>query len=317
MKQFRDRPQVAQLTEVLEQDVKLDRAYLALLVGSGLMAAIGLEQNSTVTVIGAMVVAPLMLPIRALGCGLLRFGPRVPDALRTLVTSILIIVPLSALVGLVSDRPEFGTEILARTSVTFLALGVAFVGGTLSALSRVWRDSKVTDSLIGVGISVSLVPPLCVVGIALAAGQWVYAWGAFLLFFTNFVGIALACMVVFWLTGYQSAVRWRGYAGLVVFLVLLASICPSLYVAGSRARQQNNISAFINGQTGTFIPTPLAIEPVTVDWTLKPAKVTVRIHSAQKPTTAQVQRLNRALDARLGHEYTLTVVADPAVAVPP
>lgn len=311
-----DQPQAAELTLQLDQDVRLDRSYLALLVGAALMAAIGLEQNSAATIIGAMVVAPLMLPIRALGYGLLRFGPTVPRALRTLVLSILIIIPLSAAVGWASGRPEFGSEMLSRTSVTFLALGVAIVGGTLSALSRVWRDSKVTDSLIGVGISVSLVPPLCAVGIALQAGQWLDAWNAFLLFFTNLVGIALACMIVFWLAGYQSDVRWRAYAGLGVFLVLLASICPFLYVAGSQARQQNGIAAFITSDTKAYIPTTLAIESTAVTWKPTPPKVTATIQSERKPTAAQVKQLNDALNAHLGHAYDLVVVADPAVPVP-
>jgi uncharacterized hydrophobic protein (TIGR00271 family) len=306
----------AQLTQQLDEDVQLDRGYIVLLVGAALMAAIGLEQNSASTIIGAMVVAPLMLPIRALGYGLLHFGKLVPHALRTLVLSILIIIPLSALVGLASGRPEFGTEILSRTNVTFLALGVAVVGGSLSALSRIWHDSKVTDSLIGVGISVSLVPPLCTVGITLAAGEWFYAWNAFLLFFTNFVGIALACMIVFWLAGYQTEVRSRAYAGLAVFVILLTSICPSLYMAGSRARQESSAAAFINSGIGTYIPTTLAVESVIVNWKTAPASVTATIHSEHKPTAAQVRSLNDALNAYLRHEYKLVVVADPAVAVP-
>ena len=50
----------------------------------------------------------------------------------------------------------------------------------------------VSDSLAGVAISISLVPPLCVVGISLQAGQWAAAEGAFLLFVTNFLSILLA-----------------------------------------------------------------------------------------------------------------------------
>jgi uncharacterized membrane protein len=43
-----------------------------------------------------------------------------------------------------------------------------------------------------VAISISLVPPLCVVGIGLAGGEWGVAWGAMLLFLTNFLSILLA-----------------------------------------------------------------------------------------------------------------------------
>ena len=54
----------------MRADAKMDPSYCALLVVSGIVASLGLEQNSAATIIGAMVVAPLMLPIRALGFGL-------------------------------------------------------------------------------------------------------------------------------------------------------------------------------------------------------------------------------------------------------
>jgi uncharacterized membrane protein len=56
------------------------------------------------------------------------------------------------------------------------------------AMSR----SDVADSLPGVAISISLVPPLCVVGLGLSGGEWGVAWGAMLLFLTNFLSILLA-----------------------------------------------------------------------------------------------------------------------------
>jgi uncharacterized membrane protein len=56
------------------------------------------------------------------------------------------------------------------------------------AMSR----SDVADSLPGVAISISLVPPLCVVGLGLSGGEWSVAWGAMLLFLTNFLSILLA-----------------------------------------------------------------------------------------------------------------------------
>jgi uncharacterized hydrophobic protein (TIGR00271 family) len=310
-------PKVAQLTGQLDEDCRFDRGYLALLVGSALMASFGLEQNSAATIIGAMVVAPLMLPIRALGYGLLRFGPLVWHALRTLILSISIVLPLSALVAFASNRPEFGSEILSRTSVTFLALGVAIVGGVLSALSRVSHDSKLSDSLIGVGISVSLVPPLCTVGISLAAREWFYAWNAFLLFFTNLVGIALACMIVFWLAGYETEVRRRAYGGLAVFILLLASIFPSLFGAGSHARQQSNAADFLTRELRTYIPSTIQVESIIVSWKRNPPDVTATIRSERRPTPAQVMRLNEALNAHLRREYRLIVVTDPAISVPP
>jgi len=52
-----------------------------------------------------------------------------------------------------------------------------------------------------VAISISLVPPLAVVGLLLGAGGLAGAAGALLLFLTNFVSIVLAATVVFVLSG--------------------------------------------------------------------------------------------------------------------
>ena len=67
------------------------------------------------------------------------------------------------------------------------------------------RDD-IADSLPGVAISISLVPPLCVVGIALSAGQWTAAGGAMLLFLTNLFSILLA-------GGGRPGLAWPGRRG--------------------------------------------------------------------------------------------------------
>jgi uncharacterized membrane protein len=63
----------------------------------------------------------------------------------------------------------------------------------------------VADSLPGVAISISLVPPLCVVGVALSIGEIGAATGALLLFVTNFFSILLAGGGVLALLGLAGA----------------------------------------------------------------------------------------------------------------
>ena len=63
---------------------------------------------------------------------------------------------------------------------------------------------EIADSLAGVAIAISLVPPLCVVGISLGGGMWLDAGGAFLLFLTNFFAILLAGAMVFRFMGLEE-----------------------------------------------------------------------------------------------------------------
>ncbi len=54
-----------QLTDQVELDACTDQAYLALTLAAGLIATLGLLANSSAVVIGAMLIAPWMLPLRA------------------------------------------------------------------------------------------------------------------------------------------------------------------------------------------------------------------------------------------------------------
>jgi hypothetical protein len=125
--------------------------------------------------------------------------------------------------------PLDSAQVLARTSPRTLDLVIALASGAAGAyaLSR----SDVADSLPGVAIAISLVPPLNNAGILLAAGERHLAWESFLLFFTNFVAILIAGSIMFVLSGLAKNYG-RGPENLrnltVVILVLLAIIAIPL-----------------------------------------------------------------------------------------
>jgi uncharacterized hydrophobic protein (TIGR00271 family) len=102
---------------------------------------------------------------------------------------ILLALCIGFLMPIVTDLAR-NTQVVSRTSPRFIDLVAALASGAAGAfcLSR----DDIADSLPGVAISISLVPPLCVVGLALADGQYDAASGAMLLFTTNFLAILLA-----------------------------------------------------------------------------------------------------------------------------
>ena len=85
---------------------------------------------------------------------------------------------------------ESSSQFSSRISPRLIDLYAALASGAAGAFA-ISRDD-VADSIPGVAIAISLVPPICVVGIALAEGEWAAAGGAFLLFLTNFLSILLA-----------------------------------------------------------------------------------------------------------------------------
>jgi uncharacterized hydrophobic protein (TIGR00271 family) len=162
-------------------------------VGATLIGTLGLLANSAGVVIGAMVVTPWILPLQAMAFEILQGRlPMFLRALRTLLLGVGLCVALSAGVGLLVAYPSFGSEVINRTSPNLLDLGVALVAGAVAMYAKLRKEA--ISALAGLAIAVALVPPMCVVGLLLAAAQWQQAYGALLLFATNLLGIMVGAM---------------------------------------------------------------------------------------------------------------------------
>jgi len=206
----------AELFKKLREVAKIQRAYLTLLLISILMATIGLFQNSSPTIIGAMILAPLMGPIIALAMGAIRFdNALIKNSVKTILFSIALGLIISALIASSIPFSHLTEQMITRTHPTLLDLGVAILAGV--AASYGYANSKVGESLAGVAIAVALVPPLCVSGIGIGWASWHIFYNAFLLFMANIVGIIIASGVMFYLMGYAS----RKYASTAFFIKLL------------------------------------------------------------------------------------------------
>lgn len=176
-----------------------------LLVLSTTIAGLGLIGDSSAVVIGAMLVAPLMIPILAVA------GAAVHGQRRRLGVSAAVLALGTAgavgtgwLVGRAAPGTltieELTSELLARTAPSLLDLAVAVAAGL--AGGYVLTHPRAGSSLPGVAIAVALVPPLATVGIAWQLGATTEAQGALLLYVTNMVAIILSAMVMMLLSGF-------------------------------------------------------------------------------------------------------------------
>jgi uncharacterized hydrophobic protein (TIGR00271 family) len=187
------------LADVSEMSTPRGSFYLMVAI-STLIAAYGLLANSTAVVIGAMLIAPLMGPIFGIALGLTT-GDR-PLLIRSLaleILGLLLAVGLAVAVGLMPLRVEFGSEILARTQPTMYDMIIALAAGLAGTYALI--DERLSPTLPGIAISVSLLPPLAACGLCLSAGQWRYAGGAFLLFAANFLAIQIVAALLFMIAG--------------------------------------------------------------------------------------------------------------------
>jgi uncharacterized hydrophobic protein (TIGR00271 family) len=200
------REQRRDLHERLEQGGKLSTDFVVMLTLSAAIAALGLIQSSTAVVIGAMLVAPLMTPLVAIGMALAQGNRRLFQvALRAMSFGVLGGLMVSMAVGLLSPWDDLSAEVVARCAPNVFDLAIALLSGM--AASFALARPGLAGTLVGVAIAVALVPPLAVIGIAGVKLEFALASGAAVLFSTNLLAIALGSAVVFRLFGVDPAVR--------------------------------------------------------------------------------------------------------------
>jgi len=235
--------------EVLQEKLLFDRTpvreryvrFFVLLFLAAVIATYGVVSDSVAVIIGAMIVAPLMTPIMAVSLS------AVTGDAKNLVRSMMLVIAGTAMVvgsgyvlaavlpGVVQTAGN--SSITSRTTPALIDLVVAMAAGAAGAFATSRED--ISDALPGVAIAVSLVPPLSVVGVCLSARQGHMAWGAFLLFLTNFLAIVAAGLIVFAIMGYgrvavgmeQGRTRRRT---IIVVIIAILLICVPLGVNGYR-----------------------------------------------------------------------------------
>ncbi|MEZ5205281.1 MAG: DUF389 domain-containing protein [Acidimicrobiales bacterium] len=176
---------------------RLSRFWL-LLILAAVIASTGVVADSTATVIGAMIVAPLMTPI--LGSVLSVVLADRANLLRCLGLVLLgavAVVVVGWLVGSIVEQPVVAatnSQVAARVSPRLIDLLAALATGAVGAIA-ISRDD-ISDTLPGVAIAISLVPPLAVAGLAFEGGASDQAFGAILLFVTNVSAILAMGLLV-------------------------------------------------------------------------------------------------------------------------
>ncbi len=176
---------------------KLSRFWI-LLVLSSIIAAAGVIADSTATVIGAMIVAPMLMPIQGVMLATV-LGDKI-----NLSRSILLVLTgagaaifIGYLLGffIVNDVvAATNSQVAGRVNPRLIDLLAALGTGIVGSIALVRKD--ISDTLPGVAIAISLVPPLSVAGLTLESGAYRETFGALLLFGTNVAAILATGIIV-------------------------------------------------------------------------------------------------------------------------
>lgn len=297
---------IMKLRASLFKDSQLSLNYLVLIAASCLIATFGLIINSTAVIIGAMIIAPLMQPLRGFAFAAIE-GDR--ELLRISASSIaigtLLGIAMSWLAGMLLGIPAFGSEVLARTQPTLIDLMIALVAGAISSYAKI--RPEIGDAISGTAIAVALMPPLCVVGLTISQGQWAYSGGAFVLYFTNLLGINLACTIVYVVAGYtrrnnqfSRTLSWGVSAILVSLLVIPLGISSLQLIRQSRL--DHSMQALLNDSPLIARPDVELLE-TRIAW--KTSEIELIVRASKMITPEEVAIVEQAIADEIGESFEI------------
>jgi uncharacterized hydrophobic protein (TIGR00271 family) len=176
------------LEQMAQEGAEITFGYVLMILAAALLATAGLLLNSPAAIIGAMCVAPFLGPSRAVCIGgLLVVG--------TVTAYVITVLLRDTTPGL-----EITHEILLRAMPTtrdvVLTVLIAVGAGAAASLAltadprivaKPW--GQIIDTMIGVEIAISLLPPASVIGIGLAFGRPEISRNAFWLLVVNVIGL--------------------------------------------------------------------------------------------------------------------------------
>ena len=225
---------------------------------ASLLAAIGLDTNSTLLLLSAMLISPLMTPI--LGVGIFYFTHDIPNlrrAIQKIAMAVGISIVISLLYFLITPFGEITPEISARLKPTLLDALVAFIGGVTGIISITRKDPSTL--LPGVAVAITILPPLCVVGYGISQLNWDIVIGSGYLFFINLVIISFVSSFIVRFLEFpvvkQISDRSRKIHRRVRVTSLIVILFPSTYwftEAVSDKQNHGDLDQFIEQKVSSF-----------------------------------------------------------------
>ncbi len=196
---------------------------------SAVVCAVGLARSNVAVIIGAMVIAPLLGPNvgLALGVTLGDFG-LIFKALRENILRIGAALLFAVAVGIIFNIDPNVSEIVSRTSISYTDIVIALAAGAAGALAL---STGAPATLIGVMVAAALMPPLVVIGMLSALGNYSGALGALQLLGVNLISINLAGVLTFLAVGIRpgsrddvTKARILATLAVLVWIILLAAL---------------------------------------------------------------------------------------------
>jgi uncharacterized hydrophobic protein (TIGR00341 family) len=196
-----------ELYEGIAGESTLSWRFVVMVLLAAIVVTVGLVRDSSVIVLAAMVIAPLLGPNMALA-----LGTTLGDTAMTRRSARAAGIGFAAafvpavLYGLIGQPPLDSAEIVARTGFDGGDLILALAAGVAGTLAF---TTGASSSLIGVMVAVALLPPTVVAGFMVGRGAWPEAMAAVLLLASNVLCVHLAAVGTFLAQGVKPSRWWE------------------------------------------------------------------------------------------------------------
>ena len=183
---------------------RMDFYFLVIL--STLIVALGLLADNVILVIGGMLVTPLLSPILVVALGIVINDHKViMRSIRILLTSFIFAFFVSLILGFFSSVELREISLIKIMQPSLFAFFIAVVAGL--AASYTWAKPGLNETLPGIAITVTLIPPLTAIGLAIADLEWHIFSNVFKVLLLNIFGIIVASLIIFSLMEFYKAKR--------------------------------------------------------------------------------------------------------------
>lgn len=174
----------------------LNGSVYFLLVVSIFIVLAGLLKNSIPLLIGGMLVAPMLSPVLGLSLAIIIMKPKVViRAVKVFLLTTLLALSVSMLFGLIFPFRTNEMDLIRQMGAGGFELFIAILAGAAASLS--WAKKNLSTNLAGIAIAVTLLPPLAVAGLALAALDYTIFSMAIETYFINVLGIVIGSFAIF------------------------------------------------------------------------------------------------------------------------
>jgi uncharacterized hydrophobic protein (TIGR00341 family) len=292
--------------------------YVLMTVISAVIATAGLLLDSPATVVGSMVIAPLIGPAMSAAIGtvvddetLFRRGVR----MQVIGVGVAVVAATAfafALRSLALVPPGLNplelAEVSERLAPNVLVLVVAIGAGIAGIVSLI---TGVSATLVGVMIAVALIPPAAAVGIGIAFTIPRLVLGAGVIVAVNVLSINLSALIMLWYEGYRPQRWFREEEARAAFVkraaVLVAAIAVlSVFLGG--VTYESYVASTTEAEIHTAVGDELAaldaeVELVSLDveriGMIPPLETERVVVTVGAPPGTTVEGIAEALDRRI------------------